>query len=154
MQQRGIEIAVGLFVVVAGILLLFLALKVSGFSYHTSKSAYQISAEFDNIGGLKAGAPLRIAGVKIGEVESIALDPQTFRARVKVTIFSNDTKIPVDSTLSILTEGILGAQYLSLSPGFSDQNLTKNGSIQTTHSALILENLIGQFLFKTNKKGA
>lgn len=147
MRQRGVEIFVGLFVIMAAVALLILALRVSGLTDLDTASGYEIHAEFDNIGGLKMGAPVTIAGVKVGEIDSIKLDPETFRAEVSMEIYNGTTKIPVDSSASILTAGILGAQYMGITPGFEDKNLTNQQSIKTTHSALILENLIGQLLF-------
>jgi len=152
MTQRVIEILVGLFIVLAFIALLVLAVRVSGFTDNNTKDGYVISAEFDNIGGLKSNAPVQSAGVKVGEVTGISLDQQTYRADVTMEIFSKNTMIPSDSSASIFTAGILGAQYISLTPGFSTTNLTDQSQIQSTHSALILENLIGQLVFNMNKK--
>lgn len=151
MNQKAVEFIVGLFVIFAAILLLFLALKVSGFSHHEASAGYQLEAEFDNIGSLKVGAPVNVAGVKIGEVGAIDLDPQTFRAEVKINIFSKDTKLPTDSTASVFTEGILGAQYVAITPGYASTELQNKDQIQITHSALILENLIGQLVFNMKK---
>lgn len=147
MQQRIVEIFVGLFVLLALVAMLVLALRVSGLTDLDSGRGYEVIAEFDNIGGLKIGAPLSIAGVKVGEVDEIRLDPETFRAEVVMEIYSPTTKIPTDSSASILTAGILGAQYVGLTPGFSDDNLKNRQTIKTTHSALVLENLIGQLMF-------
>ena len=152
MTQRVIEIFVGLFIVLALVALLVLAIRVSGFTGGDTKDGYVVTAEFDNIGGLKVNAPVQIAGVKVGEVVSITLDQQTFRADVTMDIFSKNTMIPSDSSASIFTAGILGAQYISLTPGFATTNLTDQSQIQATHSALILENLIGQLVFNMNKK--
>ena len=152
MTQRVIEIFVGLFIVLALVALLVLAIRVSGFTGGDNKDGYVVTAEFDNIGGLKVNAPVQIAGVKVGEVVSITLDQQTFRADVTMDIFSKNTMIPSDSSASIFTAGILGAQYISLTPGFATTNLTDQSQIQATHSALILENLIGQLVFNMNKK--
>lgn len=147
MQQRIVEIFVGLFVLLALVAMLVLALRVSGLTDLDSGRGYEVIAEFDNIGGLKIGAPLSIAGVKVGEIDEIRLDPETFRAEVVMEIYSPTTKIPTDSSASILTAGILGAQYVGLTPGFSDDNLKNRQTIKTTHSALVLENLIGQLMF-------
>lgn len=147
MRQRVIEIFVGFFVLLAVIALLVLALRVSGLTDLNASSGYQLTAEFDNIGGLKVGAPVSIAGVKVGEVDKIELDPQTYRAQVSMQMYHDATKIPSDSSASILTAGILGAQYLGLTPGFTDNYLKNDQMIKTTHSALVLENLIGQLMF-------
>ena len=151
MKQRTIEIFVGFFVLIAIVALIILALKVSGFSTSRSSTSYQLTANFDNIGGLKKGAPVTVAGVKIGDVQSIILDPVSYQAIVVLDIDSASSKIPVDTSASILTAGILGAQYIGLSPGFSEQFLADKGKIQTTHSALVLENLIGQLIFNLKK---
>jgi phospholipid/cholesterol/gamma-HCH transport system substrate-binding protein len=151
MNKRTVEVMVGLFVLLAFILLLFLALRVSGFTDNSFKNGYTVSAEFDNVGALNEGALVSIAGVKIGEIDSIVLDPTTYRADVVMQIYSKKTLLPIDSSASIYTQGILGAQYIGLTSGFAETNLQNKGEIRTTHSALILENLIGQFLFKMKK---
>ncbi len=150
-SHKIIEIIVGLFVIAAFVALFMLSLKVSGLSQMSHADSYQISAEFDNIGGLKEGAPVQIAGVVVGSVDAITLDQQTYRADVLMDIFSQKTQIPEDSSASILTAGILGSQYVGLIPGISSGNLVNNGQIQTTRSALILEDLIGQFLVNMKK---
>jgi phospholipid/cholesterol/gamma-HCH transport system substrate-binding protein len=151
-KQRVIEIFVGFFVLLAIVALLILALRVSGLTDMDTAHGYQVQAEFDNIGGLKVGAPVSVAGVKVGEVDVIKLDPQTYRAEVIMEIYSPSTKIPTDSSASILTAGILGAQYIALTPGFTNTYLSNDQSISTTHSALILENLIGQLMFNLKNK--
>ncbi len=153
MNRRIVEILVGLFVALAIIALLVLALRVSGLTNINRRNSYEINAEFDNIGGLKVGAPVNIAGVKVGEVENIYLDRKTFRAKVIMEIFSKKSTLPVDTSASIYTSGILGSQYISLMPGFAEQNLQNGGQIQTTHSALVLETLIGQLMFNLKKSG-
>ena len=148
MYPRGVEILVGLFVLLAATAVLILALRVSGLTdTYYGTNGYQVTAEFDNIGGLQVGSPVNIAGVKVGVVKNIRLDPDTFRAQVKLQIFSQAIKLPQDTTASIYTLGILGAQYVSLMPGFADKNLPDHGVIETTHSALVLEHLVGQFMF-------
>lgn len=151
MQQRIVEIFVGLFVLLAIVALLVLALRVSGLTDLDTANGYEVMAEFDNIGGLKIGAPLSIAGVKVGEIDAIQLDPETYRAEVVMEVYKSTTKIPTDSSASILTAGILGAQYVGLTPGFADDNLKNKQTIKTTHSALVLENLIGQLMYNLKK---
>lgn len=152
MNRRATEILVGLFMIIAIAAFAVLAIKVSGLTGSFSGSAYTVTAEFDNIGSLKVNAPVKLAGVKIGSVESISYDSQSFRALVTMQIQDKVNNLPMDSSASILTEGLLGANYVGISPGFSDQNLANGSQIQSTHSALILENLIGQLLFNVNKK--
>ncbi len=151
MNQRGIEVLVGLFVLFSVVALLILALRVSGLTNINRSNSYQVVAEFDNVGGLKIGAPVSVSGVKVGEVKDISLDPQTFRAQAILEIFSKQTKLPQDTAASIYTAGILGAQYVSLIPGFAEQDLQDQGLIETTHSAVMLENLIGQLMFNVSK---
>lgn len=149
MQQRHavIDFIVGLFIIIACISLIFLAFRVSGLQTRGDKGAYTVTAQFANIGSLKVRAPVQISGVKIGHVTAIDLDRKTFRAVVTLTINHKYNNIPENSTANIYTFGLLGSNYVSISPGYSEQNL-KNGSvIAHTNSALILENLIGQFLF-------
>ncbi len=152
-QQFRTELLVGFFVLGAAIALIALALKVSGLTDYGTGSTYDVQASFDNIGSLKTQAPINIAGVKIGQVKSIRLDPVTYRADVTLAIDENH-KIPADSSASILTSGLLGAQYIGLTPGFSEVHLKNGGRINVTHSAIILEDLIGQLVFsmKNSKK--
>lgn len=153
MRDRIIEIWVGLFMLVSIIALLILALKVSGLSNTVGSNGYTITAEFDNVGGLKVRSPVTLAGVRIGQVSGIKLDSTRFKAVVTMQIDSSQQQLPADSSASILTQGLLGANYISLRPGF-DQTFLKNGSnIQDTHPALILEDLIGQLIFSLKTSG-
>lgn len=153
MQRQFIEIIVGLFVIAGVIALLFLSLKVSNLNASTVSNPYQVNASFDDIGGLKVKAPVTMAGVKIGRVKEINLDTESFRARVVMDISGEYKKIPVDSSASINTQGLLGEQYLSLEPGGQPVYLKSGDRIRLTQSAVILENLIGQLLF-SNSQGA
>ncbi|MBX9705755.1 MAG: outer membrane lipid asymmetry maintenance protein MlaD [Gammaproteobacteria bacterium] len=152
MSRRATEILVGLFMIIAIAAFAVLAIKVSGLTSSFSGSTYTVTADFDNVGSLKVNAPVKLAGVKIGSVASISYDPQSFRAVVTMQIQDKVNNLPLDSSASILTEGLLGANYVGIGPGFSDQNLKNGSQIQDTHAALILENLIGQLLFNVNKK--
>lgn len=152
MRQRIVEIIVGAFVVVALLCFAFLALRVSGLVFQGQGVGYAITASFDNVGGLKVRAPVNIAGVRVGQVAHIELNPSTFEAVVTLTIDSSQVHLPMDTSASIFTEGLLGSNYISLTPGVEETYLTEGAKITTTHSALILENLIGQFLFNVNKK--
>lgn len=147
MRQKPIEVSVGLFMLAGIIALLVLALKVSGLSTYIGKTGYLVSAEFDNIGGLKIRSAVTIAGVRVGEIAKIQLDSSTYRAIVTMRINPNQDKLPTDTSASILTQGLLGANYISLTPGF-DADVLKDGSkIDHTQPALILEDLIGQLIF-------
>lgn len=151
-QKRILEMTVGLFMIAGILSVLLLVLKVSGLSQSASSDNYRVVAEFDNIGSLKARAPVRIAGVKIGQIEKIELQDQRFKAKVTLLINKKENHLPSDTSASILTEGLLGSNYISLTPGYEDE-LLKNGSvIENTHPALILENLIGQLLFSLKNK--
>ena len=139
---------------ILGILaLIFLALKVSGLTGYTDKSNYEkITAAFDNIGGLKIRAPIMVAGVSVGEVANIQLNQNDFRAIVTLLIDKNKIKLPTDTAASIYTQGLLGSNYINLSPGYADTFLNNGGVIETTNSAVILEKLIGQFLYGLQNK--
>ena len=148
-QQRWIEIVVGFFLLLGILALVMLGLQVSGLSTQFSGSnSYEVSASFDNIGDLRPRAPVTIAGVHIGEVKSITLNPATFKAIAVLTLNDNKTLIPEDSSASIYTAGILGSNYIELTPGFDEAPLKQGSVIGSTHSALILENLIGQLVYK------
>ncbi len=127
--------------------LLFLAFRVSGLTQIGNNHYYLIKAEFDNIGGLKPRSVVSISGVKIGSVEKINLVKNSFRAIVIMKISDKYNNLPIDTSASIFTEGLLGSNYVSLTPGFEEQNLKNNDMIETTHPALVLENLIGQLIY-------
>ena len=153
MQQiKKLEFAVGIFVLLSAIAFLVLALKISNFGFGSSTKGFAVTAIFDNIGNLKTRAPITISGVRIGTVTDIKIDPKTFKASVTLHIDEKQMHLPSDTSASIYTQGLLGSNYISLSPGFDDQHFLKEGSrITNTHSALILENLIGQLLFSIKK---
>ncbi len=140
---------VGLFVAAGIAGLFFLALQVSNLSTFTEKDGYFVTARFENSGGLKVKSPVSAAGVKIGQVSDISLDPKTFESVVKMRIYSQYDTIPDDTTASVFTAGLLGEQYVSLEPGGSSDFLKDGGKIEITQSAIILEKAIGQFLFKS-----
>jgi phospholipid/cholesterol/gamma-HCH transport system substrate-binding protein len=144
--QKVVEFIVGIFILLGVLALLALAFNVSGLSSFGSSSYYTLSMEFNNVGGLKVRAPVSIGGVSIGKVASITLDKDDYRAKVVIDV-QNTYQIPTDSSASILTQGLLGSNYISIIPGFQMTNLKPGGQIITTHSALILENLIGQLMY-------
>ncbi len=153
MNKRSMEILVGLFVALGVLALLFLALKAANLtSFTTTGASYTVQARFDNIGGLKARAPVRSAGVNVGRITAITLDRQTFQGVVTMEL-SADVAFPKDSSAKILTAGLLGDQYIGLEPGGSEQNLAAGDVITQTQSAIVLENLIGQFLFSRAADG-
>ena len=128
--------------------LLTLTYRVSNFSDFQRTATYNLSADFDNVGGLKVRSPVTLSGVKIGQVSAIELDPATFKAKVTLVIDEQDNDLPIDTSASIYTQGLLGSNYISLAPGFSTESLKNGDMITTTRSALILEQLIGQLMFK------
>lgn len=153
MNKKTTEILVGLFVVLGALALLFLALKAANLASFTGGgNSYTVQARFENIGGLKARAPVRSAGVNVGRITSITLDRVTFQGVVTMDI-NADVPFPKDSSAKILTAGLLGDQYIGLEPGGSEQNLVSGDVITQTQSAVVLENLIGQFLFSRAADG-
>lgn len=148
MRSKRIELFVGAFIVVGIMALVYLAVQVSGLAFSDKKDTYQIVARFDDIGGLSNRAKVTIAGVNIGSVESITLDKDLYMGLVTMNIDSDVDNIPTDSSIAILTSGLLGEKYLGLSIGADDEMLTDGGEIFDTQSALVLETLISQFLFK------
>ena len=153
MSKRSIEILVGLFVALGALGLLFLALKAANLaSFSNGGETYTVQARFDNIGGLKSRAPVRSAGVNVGRVTGVTLDPQTFQGLVTLEI-SKGVAFPKDSSAKILTAGLLGDQYIGIEPGGDEKNLASGDVITQTQSAMVLENLIGQFLFNKAADG-
>src|SRR5487761_664190 len=146
-QTRTIEISTGFFIILGFASLLFLATKTSNIQAYGDTSGYTVTASFTNVGGLKVRSPVTMAGVNVGRVTEIRLDPRTFSAIVSMQIGQRYNQIPDDSSASILTSGLLGEQYVGLTPGGSETFLKNGSKIQFTQSAIILENLIGQFLF-------
>lgn len=152
-QTRTIEVAVGLFVA-AGLAALFvLAMKVSNLTAFTDDTGYQLVAKFENVGSLKVGAPVSIAGVRVGRVASIGIDHTTHEAVAKLNINKEYTDIPADTGASILTAGLLGEQYVGLEPGGDVKVLKAGDEIKLTQPALVLEKIIGQFLFSKAQEG-
>jgi phospholipid/cholesterol/gamma-HCH transport system substrate-binding protein len=146
MQRSKNDVWVGLFVVLGAVALLFLALKSANLLSLSFEKTYTVTARFDNIGGLKPQAAVRSAGVVVGRVASIRFDDDTFQATVEMAM-DERFKFPKDSSVKILTAGLLGEQYLGLEPGADDATWAAGDVITQTQSALVLENLISQFLF-------
>lgn len=156
-KQRYIDVSVGGFMLLGLMALLVMAFKVSNISDMVSSKGYQITAYFTDIGGLKVRAPVTVAGVRVGEVSNIELQPGDLNAKVTMTLRS-DKPIPLeDASARILTEGLLGSNYISIVPGFEDgadenhKYLREGDTIAKTQEAVILENLIGQLLFNIKK---
>lgn len=158
LSQRLIESLVGLFLLLAILALTVLAFKVSGLTTLFPSKGYVVIADFEDIGGLKVRAPVKIGGVQIGEVTKIDLDESTFKARVNMRIDNKYNNIPDDSSAGILTAGLLGDNYISITPMYNESFLKNGSELQFTHSAMVLEKIIGQFIYKigngTNPEGA
>jgi len=152
MSKKGTETLVGLFVLLGMAGLVFLSLKAANLASFGSRDSYVVAARFDNIGGLKARSPVRSAGVTVGRVTSIALDPKTYQGLVTMEL-DKGVQFPKDSSAKILTSGLLGDQYIGIEPGADEKNLAAGDVIKQTQSAVVLENLIGQFLFNKAAEG-
>ncbi len=152
-HNRNLEIVVGLFVALGFAALFILAMKVSNLSAFSDQEGYSVSARFDNIGGLKVQAPVTMAGVRVGRVEGIGFDQETFEAVVTLKIYNEFKQLPRDTSASIFTSGLLGEQYIALEAGGDVKNLAAGDEFKITQSALVLEELIGQFLFKAAEGG-
>ena len=152
MQRRSIDILVGLYVLAGILALFFLALRAANLGDAVVSSGYRLTARFDNIGGLKVRAPVRVAGVVVGRVESIHVDPKLFQAEVRM-VMNDSYRFPKDSSAKILTAGLLGEQYIGIEAGGDDKDLGDGDRITMTSSAVVLENLIGQFLYGKAAEG-
>ena len=146
MQRSKNDVWVGLFVLIGAISILFLALQSANLLSLNFQATYSVTAKFDNVGGLKPKAAVRSAGVVVGRVEKIIFDDKTFQARVTLAMQSQYA-FPKDSSLKILTSGLLGEQYLGIEAGADEKILTAGDSLTNTQSAVVLENLISQFLY-------
>ena len=146
MQRSKNDIWVGLFVLIGAVAILFLALQSANLLSLNFQKTYRVSAKFDNVGGVKPKAAVRSAGVVVGRVENIVFDDKSFQARVTLALESRYV-FPKDSSLKILTSGLLGEQYVGLEPGADEKTLAAGDTILATQSAVVLENLISQFLF-------
>jgi phospholipid/cholesterol/gamma-HCH transport system substrate-binding protein len=152
MQRKSLDLWVGLFVLLGVAALFFLAMKAGNLSSLSFAQTYPITMRFDNIGGLKARAPVKSAGVVVGRVADIAFDDNRFQASVSINMETR-YKFPKDSSAKILTSGLLGEQYIGLEPGGDTNLLAAGDNIKMTQSALVLENLITQFLFSKAAEG-
>lgn len=154
MQNRTLEVGVGLFLLAGILALLLLALRVSGLSPSSTHDSYKLYAYFDNIAGLTVRAKVTMAGVTIGKVTAIDLDKDTFTGRVTLQLDKSVDNLPVDSTASILTAGLLGEKYIGVSVGGESAVLKDGQTIHDTQSSLVLEDLIGKFLLNNVSKEA
>ena len=147
MSSRRIEIMVGLFVAAAVAAFFMLALKVSNMSSYGNGDSYELIARFDNIGGLKVRSPVSAGGVRIGRVSDIQYNSESYEAVVRMSIDTRYNKFPLDTAASVLTSGLLGEQFIGLEPGAEEDFLKNGDSIDLTQSALVLEQIVGQFLY-------
>jgi phospholipid/cholesterol/gamma-HCH transport system substrate-binding protein len=138
---------VGLFVAAAVAAFFMLALKVSNMSSYGNGDSYELIARFDNIGGLKVRSPVAAGGVRIGRVSDIQYNSETYEAVVRMSIDTRYDKFPLDTAASVLTSGLLGEQFIGLEPGAEEDFLKNGDSIDLTQSALVLEQIVGQFLY-------
>jgi len=148
MTRKAIETTVGLFLLIGVAAMIWLALKVGNWSPTTTHD-YEVTAHFDNIGGLTMKAPVTLAGVTIGRVASIGIDADDYSARITLQIDQAHDNLPTDTSAAILTSGLLGAQYVGLDPGAEETYLEDGDRIEITQSAVVLEHLIGQILIRT-----
>lgn len=153
LQSRTVEIWVGLFIAAGMAALFMLAMQVSNLTVVNTDEGYDVTARFENISGLKVRAAVTMAGVRIGRVTEIGFDPRTFEAVVTMHISNQYDQLPSDTSASIFTAGLLGEQYVGLEPGGEMEVLKDGSEIMLTQSALILEQLIGQFLFSKASEG-
>jgi len=152
-HSRTIEILVGAFMAAGLVAFFFLAMQVSNLSNSGNGEGYDVTARFDNIGSLKVRSPVTMAGVRIGRVSGISFDRNTYEAVVTLRIDAQYDVIPDDSFAKIFTAGLLGEQYIGLDPGGSEKYLHEGSEISLTQSALVLEEIIGQFLFSKAEEG-
>ena len=153
MQRSKNDVWVGLFVLIGAVAILFLALQSANLLSLSFQKSYTLSAKFDNIGGLKPKAAVRSAGVVVGRVEKISFDDKSFQARVTLAM-ENRYAFPKDSSLKILTSGLLGEQYLGLEPGADEKTLAEGDTVSSTQSAMVLESMISQFLYSKAAEGS
>ena len=144
---RAIELGTGLFVLLGFAALFFLITQITNREFGLGETGYRLAASFEQVGGLKAGAPVSMSGVTVGRVESIGYDFTEYKASVALRIDGRYDRIPDDSDASIYTAGLLGGQYVAISPGGSETFLSDGDQILFTQSAIVLENLVSKFLF-------
>lgn len=148
MTREKTDFWVGLFVLLGAIALVFLALRAGNMSSFSFAPTYQIQAYFDNLGGLKVRAPVKSSGVVVGRVSGISFDNERFQAVVTMDLEAG-YEFPTDSSVSILTSGLLGEQYVGMTPGGEDKMLSQGNTVQYTQSAVVLEELISKFLYSS-----
>lgn len=151
-QSRAIDVSTGLFVLLGLVAIVFLVTQISNREFSLTETSFRLKAQFENIGGLKTGAPVKMAGVTIGRVESIDYDMQLLKAIVTLRIDQRYDEIPNDSDASIFTAGLLGGQYIGVSPGGSEEYFKDGDQVAFVQDAIVLENLISKYLFSQAEK--
>ena len=152
-NSKTVEILVGLFVALGVAALFMLAMKVSNLSTFSGDNGYVITARFENVGGLKVRSPVTVAGVRVGRISNIGFDNTTYEAVVSMDIEGGYNTLPTDTSASIFTAGLLGEQYVALEPGGDEKYLQQGGEVRLTQSAIVLEQVIGQFLYSQAEGG-
>lgn len=147
MKQKQVELMVGIFIALGIAALTMLAMKVSNIASFTEQEGFEVVAKFNNIGGLKPKAPVSMGGVRIGRVVNVKFDQERYVAVVHMRILPEYDRLPLDTSAGIFTSGVLGESYIGLEAGAEDQYLEAGSEITLTQSAMVLENLIGKFLF-------
>jgi phospholipid/cholesterol/gamma-HCH transport system substrate-binding protein len=151
-KSRAIDVSTGLFVLLGLVAIVFLVTQISNREFSLTETSYRLKAQFENIGGLKTGAPVKMAGVTIGRVEVIDYDMQLLKAIVTLRIDERYAEIPNDSDASIFTAGLLGGQYIGISPGGSEEYFKDGDQVAFVQDAIVLENLISKYLFSQAEK--
>ena len=146
-QARAVDLSTGLFVLLGFAAILFLVTQITNREFSLGGDSYRLTAQFDNVGGLKIGAPVSMSGVTIGRVEAIDFDMTLLKAVVTMRIDGRYSQIPDDSDASILTAGLLGGQYIGIGAGGSEQSFADGGRFEMVQDAIVLENLISKYLF-------
>jgi phospholipid/cholesterol/gamma-HCH transport system substrate-binding protein len=152
-STRAVEISTGLFVLLGFASLFFLVTQITNRELSVNGNSYEVSAQFENVGSLKAGAAVSMAGVTVGRVDSISFDQQVYKAVVRMRINSAYNRIPKDSDASIMTSGLLGGQYVGITAGGGEEFLKQGDQIEFVQDALVLENLINQLVATFSRRG-
>ena len=152
-RDRKFEAVVGLFVAAGLAALLMLSVRVGNLSLQSDPGAYLVTARFEDIGGLKVRAPVSMSGIRIGQVVALGFDSESYEAIATLEIEGRFDRVPADSSASIFTAGLLGEQYVAISPGVEEEFLASGDEIGLTQSAMILERLVGQLLFDKASAG-
>jgi phospholipid/cholesterol/gamma-HCH transport system substrate-binding protein len=150
--SRAIDVSTGLFVLLGLVAIVFLVTQISNREFSLTETSFRLKAQFENIGGLKTGAPVKMAGVTIGRVETISYDMQLLKAIVTMRIDKRYDQIPNDSDASIFTAGLLGGQYIGISPGGAEEYFKDGDQVAFVQDAIVLENLISKYLFSQAEK--